>query len=244
LEQSDPKKARERKILELVYANRSVADIVPSERPDFIIHRHDGTMFGVEIAELYHSETDARLERIPDYYSELLNGGNFRHRDDARLITVGKIDILTPSNEVVCSQVEAIIQEVRSPAECALSLGAMVRSKAAKLAQHQPALSHINLIVHDRTNILGHIPREDCWLANCVMPQVYRILARRDSHGGTGFGSITGRALPTARPVETGVQFRFVTHHVRQPALLVRRAVLALLEVRARAGEECGLGRA
>jgi len=49
------KKGRERKILDLIYADRHVEDIMPSERPDFILRHRYGNRFGVEIAELSHA---------------------------------------------------------------------------------------------------------------------------------------------------------------------------------------------
>lgn len=128
-----------------------------SERPDFILHHRCGNHFGVEIAELYHSQTTARLERIPDYSVELLSGGRFRHKDDAIQIKVGKVDILTADNEVVYRQVEAIIHDAPPLAACAQSLAAMIRAKSEKLASPPAILSHINLIVHDRTNVLSSI---------------------------------------------------------------------------------------
>jgi hypothetical protein len=73
------------------------------------------------------------LERSPDYSAELLSGGRFRHKDDAGRITIGKVDILTEHNEVVYSQVEAIIQDAPPLADCARNLAAMVSAKTAKL---------------------------------------------------------------------------------------------------------------
>jgi hypothetical protein len=161
MKRADAKKVRERRILDLIYADRSVVSIIPSERPDFIIGHPNRTTFGVEITEFYNSETDARMERIPDYNSELLGGSDFRHRDDARRITLSKVDILTANNEVFASQIDSIIQKLPSLFECSGNLAAIVRGKAEKLAEPQVALSHVNLIVHDRTRVLGHMLRED-----------------------------------------------------------------------------------
>jgi hypothetical protein len=59
------KKLRERKILDLVYEGRRVEEIVPSERPDFLVRTRESCQFGVEIAELYLSETIARSIGYP-----------------------------------------------------------------------------------------------------------------------------------------------------------------------------------
>lgn len=160
MENAEAKKARERKILDLIYADRPTEEIVPSERPDFIIHRHGGGPFGVEIAELYHSQSTARLERIPEYREELLSGRGFRHKEDAQQIKVGKVDILTADNEVVYSQVEEIIQDAPSHADCARSLAARIGSKTHKLNNPPPSLSHTNLVINDRTNVLSTVSAE------------------------------------------------------------------------------------
>jgi hypothetical protein len=160
LEHAEAKKVRERKILDLIYPHRPIEEIMPSEAPDFVIRRRGGVQFGVEIAELYHSQTAARLERIPEYTEELLRGQRFRHKEDAQNIKVGKVDILTANNEVVHSQVEAIIQEAPSHADCARNLAARICTKTRKLNNPLPSLSHTNLVIHDRTNVLSTVSAE------------------------------------------------------------------------------------
>jgi hypothetical protein len=172
----DAKKLRERKILDLVYADRRIEEIIPSERPDFLLRCRGGQQFGVEIAELYHSQTTARLDRIPDYSSELLGGGDFRHKDDARHIKVGKVDILTQENEVKYSQIDAIIQDAPAVVECARGLSAMIRAKADKLGVTSSVLSHTNLILHDRTNVLPTISREE-FFRRYFLPELRAALA-------------------------------------------------------------------
>jgi len=160
VDSTDAKKKRERTILDLIYAARQVDDIAPSERPDFILRHRCGFHFGVEIAELYHSQTTARLERIPEYRGELLSGGRFRHKEDAGRIKVGKVDILSDRNEVVYSQIEAIIQDAPPLPECAHALACLINAKTQKLANPPATLAHVNLLIHDRTNVLSTLPRE------------------------------------------------------------------------------------
>jgi hypothetical protein len=64
----DAKKEREREVFNVVYGRRGLYEVVPSERPDFLARYHArASYFGVEIAEFFHSETNARIQRIPGY---------------------------------------------------------------------------------------------------------------------------------------------------------------------------------
>jgi hypothetical protein len=77
------KKARERWIFDMVYGERDGLQIIDCETPDFLVCLANGLPeFGVEIAEFYFSESQARLVHIPGYIRDLLNGGEFRHKDD------------------------------------------------------------------------------------------------------------------------------------------------------------------
>ena len=114
------KKKREREILGLIYADRQVEDATPSEAPDFLVRiTGDREQFGVEIAEFYDSQTNARLDRVPDYVHGLLAGGDCRHKDDREALTFDSIDILR-GDEVFEKGVRAIIQEVPHPSALCL----------------------------------------------------------------------------------------------------------------------------
>src|ERR1039457_515493 len=112
------KKLNERKIFEMVYGEREFAEVVASERPDFLVRRCPGEpCFGVEIVELYTSESSARLKNIEPYTGELLDHRKFRHKDDKRCIDVAKIDLLSRDNQVIAPQIDAIIERLPSCAE-------------------------------------------------------------------------------------------------------------------------------
>jgi hypothetical protein len=56
------KKDKERNILFSIYKKDDYAQIEDSEEPDFIIcEKKDGNRFGVEVTELYYTETNARM---------------------------------------------------------------------------------------------------------------------------------------------------------------------------------------
>jgi hypothetical protein len=150
------KKAREREIFDLVYGSRSLEEVIESERPDFLVRQSlHSALFGVEIAEFYHSETDARIKRNLNYGSDLLDGKDYMHKDDRRHLRVEKVDILTEDNEVRDRGVPAIIQPVPSPNECARMVAALVSQKSAKFPLPAEGLSHVNLVVRDTTDLLN-----------------------------------------------------------------------------------------
>jgi hypothetical protein len=156
------KKLNERKIFEMVYGEREFAELVASERPDFLVRRGPGEpCFGVEIVELYTSESSARLRNIKPYTAELLDHRKFRHKDDRKSLDVGKIDLLSREDQVIASQVDAIVERSPSCAECAERLARIVRRKAEGLRSTPAPLSHTNLIVSDRTSVLSVMPLDD-----------------------------------------------------------------------------------
>lgn len=74
-------KEAEYKLFKYVYGAIDDWHIKPSESPDFICFKNSSPVLGAEVTELYHSESDARLKKIKNYTLELLNGGDYRHRE-------------------------------------------------------------------------------------------------------------------------------------------------------------------
>ena len=93
--ETNSKKQQERRIFDLVYADRSFDEVKESENPDFLVRYFPNTpYFGVEVTECYLTETNARIHNISGYTDELLRVNNFRHKDDGKIIKVTKIDPL------------------------------------------------------------------------------------------------------------------------------------------------------
>jgi len=154
---SQDKKQREREIVELVYGSRGLFKIDDSEQPDFLARLALlDEPFGIEVTEFFQSESKARLDRIPGYVGELLDGAAFRHRVDHQDLSVGKGQILSERKEVVASDVPMIVQRVPPFRECAAMVAEVIRVKGEKLALAFHRLRHVNLIVCDRTNLLGN----------------------------------------------------------------------------------------
>ncbi|AUD03271.1 hypothetical protein CWM47_16375 [Spirosoma pollinicola] len=68
-------KDKEMAILKMVYDTAHFKSVSNQESPDFVLQHHNlDTGFGVEITELYHSESHARLKNVSWYTDHLLNG--------------------------------------------------------------------------------------------------------------------------------------------------------------------------
>jgi hypothetical protein len=181
---SQNKKEHEREIVDLVYGFRRPFQIDDSEQPDFLAKLTPlDEPFGIEATEFFQSESSARLKRIPDYVGKLLDGGAFRHRVDQRELRVGKGQILSAGKEVVAGDVPMIVQEVPPLRECAARVAGVIRAKDEKLAPAFQRLRHVNLIICDRTDLLGHHKPGDFYSLYCTE-------ALRDSLFGSRFREV------------------------------------------------------
>ncbi|HEX9782263.1 MAG TPA: hypothetical protein VGA56_05960, partial [Opitutaceae bacterium] len=139
----------------MIYGDVSFADVTASECPDFLVRLFDGSnYFGVEVTELYQSETNARLDRISGYSDELLDGHDFRHKDDRKALEVAKVDIIKEDNSIHAKGLSAIIQRVPPPGECARQVAERIRTKTQQIQDSAADMSHANLIIHDKTGLL------------------------------------------------------------------------------------------
>lgn len=174
------KKQRERSIVELVYGSRMPFALDDSEQPDFLAKLAPlDKPFGIEVTEFFQSESKARLERIPGYVGQLLDGGNFRHRVDQRELTVGKGQILSEQKEVVASDVPMVIQRVPPFRECAAMVAEIISAKNEKLALAFDRLRHINLIICDRTNLLRKQDTDSFYSLYCTEPLTKALFGSR-----------------------------------------------------------------
>jgi hypothetical protein len=162
------KKARERDVFDSVYAIRAPALVVPSERPDFIVRQtQQSSEFGVEVAEFFDSEVEARLRRLPGYVSHLLDGGVFKHKKDRHELTVDKVSLTDADGNVTHADIPAIIRRVPPLASCSEMVAEIVRLKSAKLNPGSGAINHMNLIIADRTHLLGSLDAASFYRVYC-----------------------------------------------------------------------------
>jgi len=154
------KKDLETRILRCVYPEDDVESASPSECPDFVIRRRDGGAFGVEVTEIFRSEPAARLDRIPGYLGELVEGGDFRHKLDAADLHVTTATILDEDRKYAAS-IPGVIQRVPKPTELRGLLADTIKKKSVKLANYQSDLEFLDLVAIDRTDVFWGRPKGD-----------------------------------------------------------------------------------
>lgn len=162
------KKERERRILDMVYGSCRPFLIENSERPDFLLRLApvDG-LFGVEIAESYHSESQARLERLPGYLDHLLDGGTVKHKNDRQGFAVDRITIATATGKVTAADLPAIVEQVPTLAQCAGLVADLIVVKDTILTPAFASLRHVNLLVCDRTHLLHGLDPKSFYRLYC-----------------------------------------------------------------------------
>lgn len=159
---TNSKKQEERRIFDLVYGDRSFDKVKDFETPDFLVRYFPNTpYFGVEVTEYYLTETNARLDNITDYTGQLLDGKNYKHKDDRKVLDVAEIDIINKDGSVHIKNVSSIIQEVPPPRKCAYDVAERIISKAGLINVSKQNLSHTNLIIKDKSGLLRLINKRD-----------------------------------------------------------------------------------
>ena len=139
-------KNQERKVVEMVFGNRSGMTILESERPDFICEVSQEIKFGIEVTDFFLSESVARLRRIPNYAAELLTTKVYRHKDDRNRIRIGKVSY---SNHQTGEEreFEALIGEKRTINDVVHRIKSSIEAKTAKSAGY--SIATVDLIVRD-----------------------------------------------------------------------------------------------
>jgi hypothetical protein len=156
------KKTDERRIFDLVYAERSPNEVAPHENPDFLVRLAPALpYFGVEVTSYYVSESSARLDRIEGYTSELLDGGRFRHKNDIEQLDVTQADIIKADGSIHAKDVRMVMQELPPLGTCAREIAERIVAKGKRIVATRAEMSHANLIIEDRSSVLRTMKNED-----------------------------------------------------------------------------------
>src|ERR1700737_4022833 len=103
------KAEREWATLRLVYDDQEFASVAHSDSPDFLLrHPSSDMQFGVEVTELYETESDARARFHESYIDDLLAGAPPMHRDDAEVLAVNRFVLTDSEGNVKASGFPAI----------------------------------------------------------------------------------------------------------------------------------------
>lgn len=143
-------KTREISILNMVYSVEDKDEIIEGEKPDFRIrNKNQKTFFGIEITEFYYSESDARLQNLPNYFVEILDTKKYRHKDDKVVLKVDSLTVQSDDKPDIVT--DGILREYPSLIQHSQMVAKTINSKDQKLKLYDSGLSHINLIILDNT---------------------------------------------------------------------------------------------
>lgn len=152
------KEKREWAALRLVYNDRTFALAVHHDPPDpdFVLRHHGAAQsFGVEVTELYETESDARAAQHPDYIVQLLAGEPPMHKDDATVLEVVPVDLQDSEGNLKAAGIPAIVRPIPPPERRSEAIAAVLERKSAQARGYPAELSHTNLIIVDRFSV-GH----------------------------------------------------------------------------------------
>lgn len=156
----DNKKQSELKIFQLAFDRNTYKSFQHRDKPDFWVESiFKQTFYGVEVTELFISETDARLDKISDYADELLGKGNYRHKDDIKRLDVSEIIFESPDGERIT--VPAIRVESITFAEYRKLIGKRIAEKDSQFVNYAKELKFSFLIIRDKTKIFRNRKLED-----------------------------------------------------------------------------------
>lgn len=140
---------RERSALLTVYSAAELEVFTHQDRPDFRLARHGGTQFGVEVTDIYPSDTHARVTNRPDYMPRLFEGGRHMAREDKDILKVVRVQVTDQDGTVVASDLPAVLNEVPSESARLAKLASAINTKSEKSSDYDADLSHVNLIIVD-----------------------------------------------------------------------------------------------
>lgn len=109
-------------------------------------------------------ESDARLQNIDGYFEELIAGEPHRHRDDIETLKVETVEILDKDGTPRGGPVAVVMQLVSGRPDLPTLVAARIREKDAQASNYDSSLTHINLVILDRTDrIISPPNREEAY---------------------------------------------------------------------------------
>ncbi len=149
----------ERHILERIY-DPSQFEIVHTDSPDFLLARKGNRPFGVEVTELFPTESHARMLHVPDYMRSLWEGGEYVHKDDKAILNVVRVEVSDQDGNVKAADMPGIITDVPGVASHYDRLAEVVERKNAAFAHYETNLDHVNLLIADHFDAQSSIQTE------------------------------------------------------------------------------------
>ncbi|MGY0498971.1 hypothetical protein ACWZHB_10795 [Nocardia sp. FBN12] len=132
-------------------------DYTESERPDFLLKRtgSEEWSYGVEITELFASESDARLMNVPGYFDDILagkisrKGSPYRHADDVQELPVQSVTVLDKDGNVKHEGLRVIFREQNPEDLHGRKLAARIIDKNTLAPDYLKQVARVDLLVYD-----------------------------------------------------------------------------------------------
>jgi hypothetical protein len=153
-------KSLELNIFKCVYGQPNDWNIIPSEAPDFICLKDGKPILGVEVTELFTDQSDARLNKIHNYTLDLLNGGDFLHKEDKENIIIDRIKYIK-NGESDGPEINAVIKELPSLAVRSDLLSDTIETKEGKVDKYIESSPAVDLIINDTSHLFFFDKYED-----------------------------------------------------------------------------------
>lgn len=134
--------------------------IIPSEAPDFLCAKKGTPILGSEITELFTDQSDARLKKIDGYSVNLLNGGDFLHKDDKENIKIKRVKYIK-KGESDGPEINAIVKKMPNFLTKASLLGGTIENKEAKVEKYLESCPAVDLIINDGSKLFRFDKYED-----------------------------------------------------------------------------------
>lgn len=147
-------KAQELQHVLAVYGDRLPFDPVAKEPPDFSYRRNGRTVLGVEVSELFSSESHARLRRVDGYSLSLIDGGEFIHRDDPEVLKVAPFELMGPDGTLKGRATGILMELPPFPRRVEL-LGDLIKRKEVDLAAYAKRWPRVDLVIEDGSSLFA-----------------------------------------------------------------------------------------
>src|ERR1700728_3489903 len=142
-------KIDEQKIAEMVFGRNTALKISAWESPDFLLRREEVVILGIEVTEYFDNESEARLQKLPEYTAQLLGSKTYRHKDDKEHLKVQRVKYIPKADPAKAIELDAIAIAVPSLGFRLNRLAEAIRQKSTRWPDYLASAPQIDLLVYD-----------------------------------------------------------------------------------------------
>ncbi len=191
------KKLKERIIVDHIYGDLPLLELMDSESPDFLAKFSDQLIFGIEVTELHATVTHSRIRNQKGYHDGLMDGSKSVYEQDESIAKVLEADVLF-LNGLAQKNTRALILEGLSFIQAATKLEERIREKIVKTDAYKKQCQLVDLIVYDEHSLFKLNTLEDMqhYLYEYIDNDMLHQLVLREVYFITDLLSIGKIALP------------------------------------------------